>query len=162
MQLFVKNPLGRTITIELDEDASIAQLKTAIQDIEGIHPNRQRLICMGRQLDGGNLKDYNIKKEYTIFRCFRLSGGMYHASSSRKDYPIKIQFVFKVPLGTDFVYEFSSQDTIQKVKCIVHEYGARLHINMLMFNKKYLINNDDMTLEACGIKDNEKIEIVSL
>ena len=76
MQVFMKPPTGKTITLDVEALALTDTLKAKVQTKCGVPLDQQRRVFGGRQLeDGRALAEYNIQNGSVIDLALRLRGG---------------------------------------------------------------------------------------
>ena len=75
LELYVKTVTGRTTTITVNSASTTQHVKSIIQDKEGIRPDEQKLLLVGKQLkDEDLLSMYNIHNKAMLNLLLVLRG----------------------------------------------------------------------------------------
>ncbi len=76
MHIFIKTLTGRTATLEVDPEDTIAQVKQKFFEKDAVPVQEQRLLYGGHELKDENcIKDYEIQRDSTLHLVLRLPGG---------------------------------------------------------------------------------------
>jgi hypothetical protein len=74
ISLTIKTLTGRNVSLEVDKNITIRDLKNKIQEIVGIPPQDQQLVSGGRELnDFETLEDLNFQDKTVIYTLFKPS-----------------------------------------------------------------------------------------
>ena len=73
MQIFIKTLSDKIITLEIENDNIVNDIKRQIMDLDGIPISQQNLLFFGNQLENNKLISYyNIMEESTLHLVLRL------------------------------------------------------------------------------------------
>ena len=73
MKIFIQTVTGKLIPFDVKPNDKIEKVKLKFQEQEGLHPELQRLIFSGIQLeDNKTFGDYNVKNESKIYLILKL------------------------------------------------------------------------------------------
>lgn len=144
MQIFVKTLTGRTITLDVEPETSIMDVKTKIEDKEGIPPDQQRLILSGQHLeDDLTLNYYNVTKQSTLYLV---------------QTPLDMQILVKMLSVKTIALNVKPDTSIQSLKVKIHrKEGIPPDQQHLVFSGKEL--KDDHTLEYYSIQGESTLHL---
>ena len=146
MRIFVRTLFaGKTITLTVNEDSSIENVKQKISKAVGIALDRQRLLFGGKHLeDTHKLNYYNIQTESTLVLVVRLKGNM--------------QVFVKAFDGKTIVLDVNPADSVESVKQKIQKESIQPDQYYLTSGGKVL--NDGHTLNYYSIADAATIYLI--
>ena len=144
MQIFIKGLTGKILTLEVEPSDTIGNLKYKIQDRDGIPPDQQSLILLGKSLkDEETISHYNIQKESTL-----------HLLTLPKE-------TFDILVNSCDIVSFPvhPNDSIGKLKTKISEEKEILqHRQQLIFRGKIL--EDKHTMFHYTIRDGNSLNLI--
>ena len=142
--ILVKAPTGKMITLKVEGDNTVEEVKAMIQDMEGIPQDQQHLVFAGRRLCFHTLSHYNIQMGSTL-----------HLVLCQCSYKIYVKDCRSVT-GWTFTYEVDASDTIESLKAQIHdEEGIPPEQHCFMFAGTHL--EDGHTLSDYNIQSNSTL-----
>jgi small subunit ribosomal protein S27Ae len=128
MQVFVKSLDGKTLAFGVTPETQVDEIKSMIQDREGIDPNLQRLSYAGKQLqDCAALSLYDVHSLSTLHLNIDLLGGGKKRKKKTYTTPKKIKHKKKkVKLAVLKYYKVDDNGKIHRLKreCPTQTCGA--------------------------------------
>ncbi len=154
MQIFVRDFVNPTITIDVEPSDTVAEIKEKIEDKTRMAARFQRLQFAGRYLENDRpLSDYNIQKESTLhlkidFRAFESASSPSEAPLSAPD----MQVFIKTLTSRTITIDTNPDETVAMLKRKIEiKEGIPVDQQKFTFETKSVGGNPSS--DRCALKD---------
>ena len=150
IQIFVKTPQGKIITLRVAKTDTIADVKSLIRNSEGIPKNQQRFVFAGLiLLDGWTLDESNVHDNSTLHLELKADG----------EHEPYFEIFVRMPSGKTITLLVNSTDTIYNVKSMIrNQEGIPKNLLCLIFADKHLYE-DGWTLDKHNVQKDSTLHL---
>ena len=143
MQILIATSNGKTISLEIDPDESVHQIKQKISSLEGIPSDQQKLICDGKLLEDIQTITEYIEKDFLI---------------TLKVNEIKLQI--KAIGEANYFIEAEPTDTIKNLKERISRLKNIAVDDIILSFKGKKLENENLSVAAANLKDKSLLLLV--
>eukprot|EP00826_Nyctotherus_ovalis_P064653 TRINITY_DN9489_c0_g1_i11.p1 TRINITY_DN9489_c0_g1~~TRINITY_DN9489_c0_g1_i11.p1 ORF type:complete len:163 (-),score=48.79 TRINITY_DN9489_c0_g1_i11:146-634(-) len=155
MQIFVRLPGGKMVTVDFALEMTVAELKKRIEEKQGISSAEQTLTSKGKVLrDSDTLAAAGLNVEDTIY----LSSEKVEVSEVKKDGSVKVSVTEKS--GNSFIMEFVETESIVLMKQKIFEKIEGSPAAKEIIHNGMLLKNTE-TIRSSNIKSGSNLIVVS-
>ena len=146
-QIFVRTLAGKTITVDITAKETVETVKSMIECKEGIPPDHQKLMFVGKQLRDGTLSENGVQRDATLNLALCMSGGS------------RMEIYIKTASGNTITVQIEATNTVAELKEKIYEqHGIPPDRQMLIFAGKEL--EDSRTLAQYNIQRATTLHLV--
>lgn len=147
MQIYIKS-LTRSILLNVEPSDKIEELKTQIEEKDGIPIQEQSLIFLHKKLENGNsIQDYDIRNNSTIYLFLPLKGS-------------GMQIFVTTIIGNHITLTVEPNELIENIKeKIKQKLGYEISDQIIIFGGKKLENGN--TLQDYSVQKNSTLHLVA-
>ena len=154
MQIFVKLPGGKVMSMDVTSDMKVIDLKMQIQKQTQIHISEQMLILNGKELDNTKtLEESDVKKETSIYLVVDKKESSFVASSGN------FQVTVMISEDKRILLDVNSKMTIKEIKKKTEERTSMNAGNMNIFYRGQKLD-DGCTIGSIGLKAGDTLAAI--